>query len=234
MAWKIGLWIARIIATVLIACILSIWTTGYVVTSYVQSLVKQFELPLEVEPVAFADVWGMLWGKQRTVQDEVVEKEVADASAEAQGGKESEEEPLDSLDQEAGTQAGNDEDAAEPGSGEGVNEEVNEEGDTSSNAAEFDDSLEPAQEALAPIEGGSTPTITPEEIDASKESIAMEDKERMFELMMNKLPPESWQMFSTYLEDGLTEQELLDIQQMMAQHLSREEYDELMAILEKY
>lgn len=233
MAWKIGLWIARIIATVLIACILSIWTTGYVVTSYVQSLVKQFELPLEVEPVAFADVWGMLWGKQRTVQDEVVEKEVADASAEVQGGNEPQEEPLDSSpDQEAGTQAGNDEDAAEPGSGEGVNE--GEGDDNSSNAAEFDDSLEPAQEALAPIEGGGTPTITPEEIDASKESIAIEDKERMFELMMDKLPPESWQMFSTYLEDGLTEQELLDIQQMMAQHLSREEYDELMAILEKY
>lgn len=230
MGWKIGLWIARIIATVLIACILSIWTTGYVVTSYVQSLVKQFELPLEVEPVAFADVWGMLWGKQRTVQDEVAEKEVADASAEAQGGNEPQEEPLNSPDQEAGTQAGNDEDAAEPGTGEGVNKE----GDNSSNAAEFDDSLEPAQEALAPIEGGGTPTITPEEIDASKESIAIEDKERMFELMMDKLPPESWQMFSTYLEDGLTEQELLDIQQMMAQHLSREEYDELMAILEKY
>lgn len=226
MTWKIGLWIARIAATVALAALLSVWTTGYVVTSYVQALLKQYEIPLEVEPVALADVWGMLWGTQAeevesaAIADQMLSVEKQPEAVGPDYNDQQEEEVLDSS---------ND-----------IEEQANEE--------QTDESLDPVAEqqeaedqwqqdavdVLAPVETGSEPTITPEDIDASKEQLTAEDKERMFEILMLKLPSDSWQMFSTYIEDGLTDQELIDIQQVMAQHLSKEEYEELIEILKKY
>jgi hypothetical protein len=228
MAWKIGLWVARILATVLIACMLSIWTTSYVVTSYVQALLKQYEIPLEVKHIALADVWSMIWGTEQSMQMQLTDtpdQELSDATHLSDELEESE-----TVADSANVVEGSKQQDSIVGNEEyGIDEpHIDSSDDTNLEVDEFTD---PSQEVFAPIETGSKPTITPEEIDASKESLAVEDKERMFELIMGKLPPQSWQFFSSAMEDGLTEQELLEVQQMMAQHLSREEYNELMEML---
>lgn len=48
---------------------------------------------------------------------------------------------------------------------------------------------------------------------------------------MNKLPPEEMQKISAAMEGGLTEQELQDIQQVLAKYLTKEEYNKLMDLL---
>lgn len=232
--------------TVLLACMLSIWTTSYVVTSYVQALLQQYEIPLEVKPVALGDVLGMLWGTEQEAADSTIAEtegddstgKLADADADSLLKQQDQSQSPDSDSSQAGsdltaeTEASGREQSLE---GEGDQQAVAESGASGVDAdAETDDFTQPSQEVLAPIESGSEPTITPDDIEASKESMTAEDKERMFQLMMDKLPPESWQMFSSYIEDGLTEQELLEIQQMMAQHLSKDEYSELMELLAKY
>lgn|GEM_PF-1021302 len=233
MAWKIGLWIARIVATVVLAALLSVWTTGYVVSSYVQALLKQYEIPMEVEPVALSDVWGMLWGTDS--------KENTSAVADTNTGSSNQQEQLPQsiddareLDEESTNGAlGNENENSV--NGENINAEDSENIEDSTDQQQADDQWEQdAEEALAPIENGSEPTITPEDIDASKDMLSEEDKERMFYLLMSNLPTDSMQLFSTYIEDGLTDQELLEVQQVMAQHLSKEEYEELTEILEKY
>lgn len=246
MAWKIGLWVTRILGTVLLACMLSIWTTSYVVTSYVQALLQQYEIPLEVKPVALADVLGMLWGAEQEAADTAIVETEADDSdsklADADAENLLKQQDQSQLSQSGSSQEGSDltaeTGASEQGQvleGEGDQQAVAELDDSGVDAnAETDDFTQPSQEVLAPIESGSQPTITPDEIDASKENMAAEDKERMFELIMDKLPPQSWQVFSSYIEDGLTDQELLEIQQMMAQHLTKDEYSELMELLAKY
>lgn len=215
MAWKIAIWIARIVSTVMIASLLSVWMTGYVVTSYVQSLLKQYEIPMEVRPIALSDVWGMVWGKENT------SNEVADATR-VGSDSDNEQQPQSTDD------AGMHDDEATDGASDGENIEHND-GEQADDQWDQD-----AQEVLAPIENGGQPTITPEDIGASKDMLSEEDKERMFELLMTNLPTDSMQMFFTYIEDGLTDQELLDVQQVMAQHLSKDEYEELMDILKKY
>lgn len=228
MAWKIGLWITRIVAIVVIAALLSIWTTGYVVTSYVSALLKQYEIPIEVEPMALSDVWSMIWGTNKSAaiaantpddrqqQDQIDEVDRNDIRQGQVSGV------IDGTDEQADMEQSD-------------TEQLDELAEDSSGQQEEEDIWEQdALDVLAPVETGSQSTITPEDIDASKELLATEDKERLFELLMLKLPSESWQMFSTYIEDGLTERELTDIQQVMAQHLSKEEYEELMVILKKY
>ncbi|HIW32398.1 MAG TPA: hypothetical protein IAA29_06405 [Candidatus Paenibacillus intestinavium] len=193
MILKILMWAGKAIATVLIVCMLSIWTTGYIITSYVESILKQYEIPIEIPPMAMSGVWGVLWGSEI---DTLSGKAVTD---------------LPSATEQPETDEGQ------------IPSDLNTEPDDA------------AQEVLAPIEVDDNEiAMTSEEIANAKDTASLEDKNRMLELLTTKLPPDSWQTFSTYLEDGLTDQELIDIQQMMAQHLNSAEYEELMIILKKY
>lgn len=223
MAWKISLWIARIVATVVLAALLSVWTTGYVVTSYVQALLKEYEIPMEVEPVALSDVWGMLWGSKPKESTTDIADNMPNHDQQQVDNTHNDKQQEQVLDN-----TNNREEQAEDDS-------LEEPADDTTGEQEAEDEWEQdAVDVLAPVETGNQSAITPEDIYESKEQLAAEDKERMFELLMLKLPSDSWQMFSTYIEDGLTDQELIDIQQVMAQHLSKDEYEELMEILKKY
>lgn len=189
MSFKLLGWIGKLIATVLIASFLSIWTTGYIITSYVESLLKQYEIPIEVPPIAMSGIWGALWGSDIKASTEEAELPVAT------------EEPL-----------ANHQDAEDE-------------------ARQEDD----AHEVMAPIElDDQEIAMTEEQFGEVKGHLSEADNARMLELLMNKLPSDSWQTFSTYVEDGLTDQELLSIQQMMAQHLNEAEYEEIMSMLERY
>ncbi|MNG30259.1 hypothetical protein D3C84_1158440 [compost metagenome] len=56
----------------------------------------------------------------------------------------------------------------------------------------------------------------------------------MFDLLATKLPQQAWQLISEYMESGLTEQEVTNVQQIVAQYLSEEQYKTFMSILKKY
>jgi hypothetical protein len=216
-------WLAKLIAAGLILSFLSIWTTGYIVTSYVETLLKQFNLPLEVPPMAMSGVWGKLWGADPLVTTELAPKEqvspvtVDDSSSLAEDQNDAETPAaVDAFEQETvppltdigiggGTQAGG---SAAPEAGE-------------------------VQEGVAGTDDTET-AMTTEALTEVKEQMSSQDKEDLFGLLMTKLPQESWQTISQYIENGLTEQELTAIQQIMAQHLDKTEYSKMMDILKKY
>lgn len=201
MSFKLLGWIGKVLATVLLASFLTLWTTGYIITSYVESLLKQYEIPIEVPPIAMSGLWGKLWGSDIDQLVELPQSDVEgnDANQDIEG---SEQTPL--------TQ-----------------------NDNSDSQDENED--KEVHGVFAPVElDDEEVTMTNEEIDNKKSNMNDEDSQRLLDLLMSKLPADSWQTFSTYIEDGLTDQELLSVQQMMAQHLSGDEYEELMSILERY
>jgi hypothetical protein len=55
-------WAARILVTAVLLSFLSIWTTGYIVNSYMETLLKQMDLPLQTQPFALSGIWGKMWG----------------------------------------------------------------------------------------------------------------------------------------------------------------------------
>ena len=66
--WKMTGWLAKTVAAGLIVSFLSIWTAGYIVNSYVETLLKQFNIPLDEKPFALNGVWGNIWGANPVVK----------------------------------------------------------------------------------------------------------------------------------------------------------------------
>ncbi|MDQ6421919.1 hypothetical protein RB620_21045 [Paenibacillus sp. LHD-117] len=232
-------WIAKLVAAGLIISFLSIWTTGYIVTSYVESVLKQFELPIEVPPMAMSGVWGKLWGSDPLMtggatvdEDEGNAPDKGNGSADGAGNKaepdaeeafgQTEQPPLTDIGIGGGSEAGGGAEA--PGGGTEVQEGVAGAG-TNGEAG--------GTEGTGGIDGTET-AVTEGELTETKDKMSEEDKNKLFEMLLTKLPQESMQQISAYMEEGLTEQELTNIQQIMAQHLDKEEYESMMDILKKY
>jgi hypothetical protein len=57
-------WAIRTVITAVLLSFLCIWTTGYIVNSYMETLLKQMDLPLQTQPFALSGIWGKMWGAQ--------------------------------------------------------------------------------------------------------------------------------------------------------------------------
>jgi hypothetical protein len=300
--WKMFSWVGKSVAAGLIVSFLSIWTTGYIVNSYVESLLKQYHLPIEVQPFAMSGVWGKLWGadpgngggKNQTAERDKADEtigaggnnqngggEAAPAtaaetsalsgapgdgdiasiegdgavSASAEGSAAAEEAAGHEADSAANDGTGsNAEPAAAGGSGTAA-------GSSAADSAGGDaGSAQPSgtQKSDAPGEktqpgNASTPAaggeaapsgavpvwndeavVTTDEMLSAKTQMSASDKDKLFDLLISKLPQKELQNISTYVENGLTETELNDVQQIVAKYLNRNEYDQMMSILKKY
>ncbi|NIK79257.1 hypothetical protein FHS15_004415 [Paenibacillus castaneae] len=219
---KIG-WLGKLVAAGLILSFLSIWTTGYIVTSYVETILKQFNLPIEVPPMAMAGVWGKLWGSDPLLITDTANKK---ENTPSKGGT-------------AETDAQVDENGDPPVAVDAFGDmsdppltDMGIGGGTQANGGAATGGTE-VQEGMTPGDDTET-TMTTEDLTIAKQQMTNDDKEQLFALLISKLPQESWQMISQYVEDGLTEKELTTIQQIMAQHLDKTEYAQMMEILKKY
>lgn len=178
--WKWTGWAARLIATALLLSFLSIWTTGYIVNSYMETLLKQLDLPLQTQPFALSGVWGKLWGAS-----DVRESEGGEASRAPDVS------PEPSLPSKLPPSS---EPAAEPlrqnPGGGGLSP-----GGTEASASPSPDA--PGEDGAVPVFGGGT------------NFMEMTDQQRQtLQAVMAKLNGDQLGQLSTLLEDGLTADEL--------------------------
>jgi len=270
---KILGWAAKTAAAGLIVSFLSIWTTGYIVNSYLESLLKQYNIPIEVTPFALTGVWGKLWGADPAAggkgASEAAESGTgggnsgpdetagtgggrANGSGEAPGtrdgggagsgsglGDEEEKGGSDNARGAAGGgSAGLSGDASTGGSAGasgGTSEDTS--GSTSGNASGTgrEGTAQGAgdPDGAQPVFGGEEAIVSEGDMLDAKSQLSDGEKDELFELLVSKLPDEQLQRISTVMEDGLTEAELIEVQQLVAAYLEREEYDRLMNILKK-
>ena len=59
--WKWMFRTGRLLVTAVLVCFVSVWTTGYIVNSYLDTVLKQMGLPLQVQPPGLTDIWAKLW-----------------------------------------------------------------------------------------------------------------------------------------------------------------------------
>ncbi|GIP42512.1 hypothetical protein J45TS6_09710 [Paenibacillus sp. J45TS6] len=92
--------------------------------------------------------------------------------------------------------------------------------------------------AESPDEGTENPEETKDPVVMSqdamaeyKDTIPNEEKTEVFDLLMNKIPTDEMQLIASNMENGITEQELQDMEQVIAKYLTEDEYKQLMAIL---
>jgi len=208
--WKWVSWVIRMGATALLLSFLCIWTTGYIVNSYLESVVKQLELPIEIQPMALSGVWGTLWGADRPSAEE----------AKASEGRASQP-------PEPRAENRSPEPSSSPGDGSGA--------EPSYPAASSD---EPPTEETGKDEPGLATEETPDDAlpvlgsDSGGNALTDEQRQSLYALVVSKLNPEQLQQLSDALKDGLTSEELSGLQEMLKTSLTDVEYSQMMELLQ--
>ncbi|MEC0181365.1 hypothetical protein P4H61_07610 [Paenibacillus peoriae] len=200
-------WLLKKGMTVVLVSVLTLAVTGVVVNAYVQSLLRQFNIQLDRQPI-----WGLGWLNGNSGVDKSTDiGKSTDTGKSSDTGK----------NKETGGSSGNatPPDGALPVMGQGLDEGK---GGTGATTPETGQSTS--------IEGHDL-VITPDHLTEKKNNLPAAQKQEIFTILMNKLPPEEMQKISAAMEGGLTEQELQDIQQVLAKYLTKEEYNKLMNML---
>ncbi len=225
-------WILKLCVTIVAVSLLTVATTGYIVNSYIQSLLSSYNLPITAQTPSFSGIMkGMLGlggASDRTDQakgeDDVVDStgdKTKDELADSSGGS-----------GESGSSGGTaSETNGTPASGTGTEGK-----DT--NATDED-----APEDALPVMGGMSAgealgedqqvVVTPDDLVAKKKELPDQQKEEIFAILMKKLPQEEMQMLTVALEGGLTETEMINIEQVLSKHLDKTEYAKVMELLKK-
>lgn len=233
---------ARLGLVVITVSLLTILTTGYVVNTYIQSLLSSYNLPIASQtPSLGGIVKGMLGFGSEGNQDPNP-KDNLTQEATGQTGLESEEteETEESQQSLTGDRSGmGDSGANQEGPSTGDQEATR--GPESS--VGDGDTEEEAPEGSVPVMGGiaggsagaqdQQVLVTPDDLVAKKDELSDSEKEEVFATLMSKLPQEEMQRMSELIEGGLTETEMIEIEQILSKHLSKEEYAKMLNILKK-
>ncbi|MCW3793302.1 hypothetical protein OM416_17055 [Paenibacillus sp. LS1] len=252
---KLLVWFVKIVLTVLLVSSLTLLTTGLIVQSYAKSLLASFNIQWEGQPMGLTAMFkGALGSKtsegnksgngttdQPTGADE--EQVPEDAVSVMGNGSEGGESGVDkgnsgsqgaSSGEGAGEDSGTDSTAGSNSgvnAGNGTDSGTGNESGTAQGSGSASGNGTGANSGSAPSDNNAI-VVSPDDITGAKDKLPVEEKERIFSLLMNKLPQKEMQQISGAMEGGLTEQELREIEQVISKYLTSEEYDNLMEVLQ--
>lgn len=209
-------WLLKLGATVVAVSVLTMATTGYVVNSYVQSLLGSYNLPITGQAPSLGSMMkGMLGlgGGQSPPDNQ------SDQQGNAAGGGNNEVNP-------GGTAVTDD-----PHQGENTEPQTDETNGTAPDGAlPVMGELEAGGDALAQ---DNQVIVTPDDLVAKKDDLPDQEKEEIFAILMSKLPQEDMQQLTNALEGGLTETEMINIEQILSKHLDKAEYAKVIEMLKE-
>lgn len=188
-------WLGRLIITIVVVCLLTVVTTGYVVNYYIEQMLSRYHISMTDGGPSVTDIMKGLVGVQSSTSSPTDEESSSNGKDQVQD-KELNKNNLPPA--TGGANAGN--------------------GDASGN-----DKLNQKENVV----------VTPDDLIAKKEGIEAKDKEAIFTIFMSKLPQEEMQKLTEYMEGGLTETEVLAIEQMLSKYLDKTEYAKVMEVLKK-
>lgn len=216
-------WLGKMVLIVLMVSSLTVFTTGMVVNAYIKSILSSFNIQLEGQPFAWGSILQGMMGKQSS------STEGTDSNTQVMEGKE----PVVgtsniSKDVDSSTQDG-----------------VKENGKSSPGTSKEDSSVvdEEAPEDALSVMGGidseasgmgqqdQQVVVTPDDVARKKDDLPASEKEEVFNILITKLPQDKIQEITVAMENGLTEQELKQVEDIISKYLSDEEYSKLMTLL---
>ncbi|WP_256759607.1 hypothetical protein [Cohnella sp. WQ 127256] len=207
-------WVIRMGATALLLSFLCIWTTGYIVNSYMETVVKQLGIPIDLQPIALSGVWGTLWGAEKSPK---VEASVSKPPASIDDSDAIESSPPKT--QEVG-------EATQVPTGNGVNA-------TQEEAAPTGDTVvkPKVDESTNTDNGGQVDAVPAFNEDIAMGQLTDEERQSLYAMVVSKLNPEQLKQLSDSLKDGLTSEELVQVQSMLKSSLSDQEYIQMTELL---
>jgi hypothetical protein len=199
-------WLSKVILSVLLVSALTVFTTGWVVNAYIKSMLASYNIQLPGEPFGWGSMLQGMIGV--TAKDTEVIKEVKEVKEVTEKEEDSSELDVD--------QVPTDEDApadALPVMGESYTEEAADAGQ---------------QEQLGQDQQLA---VTADEMARKKDDLIASDKEEIFNILMTKVPQEQIQEITVAMENGLTEQELKQVENTLSEYLNKDEYAKLINLL---
>jgi len=217
-------WLLKVSLTTLLVSTLTIVTTGFVVNSYIQSVLSSFNIQLETESMGVGGMMKTMLGIGSGSKPDSVNTAKENGQIENKGATAEDSISDAGKDANAG-KAEDDETSTKPSETTGDSPEDEAPDNSlpvmSTNTSESGDSTLVDQEIV----------MTPGDIVDRKGSLSTEDKEEIFTILMNKLPQSEMQKISEAMEDGLTAAELEEIEQGISKYLNPEEFDKLISML---
>lgn len=207
---KIAKYAVGVCLIVILASGLSILTTAYVVNTYIHSVLASFDIKLDTPGPGIGGFLKSLAGtgtKEEADSADLAEDRKADPVSAPTSAPEKEEE---SSTGDSPVEEKVPEDAL------AVMGQANDAGDVEGKSGDS-----PDQQLV----------MTPGDMSELKNSLPDEEKANIFNILMTKLPQEEMQKISAAMEDGLTENEVLELQQVIAKYVSPQEYEMLMKML---
>jgi hypothetical protein len=193
----------RIGLTSVIVCLLSVATTWYTVSYYVDNLLGQFHITTPKQKQELSQLITTLIKQSGLAKN-------AESVADAAGNP-----PV-----------------ANGGSKTGNNPAVDQEDDavsvwsqTNANGSSID--------RAGKLGADSKMIISAQDFYTKKEKLSDDDKMKVFTILMENLPPDQLQQISQLVEDGITETELQKIDGILRQYVSSKDYEVLMDIMNK-
>lgn len=242
--WKWFAWIGRTVASALLLSFLCIWTTGYIVNSYMESVVKQFDLPLETKPFALSGLWGALWGASgnRTASGEntgttenTASSTDSDPTANTDPAAKSE-----TTEKGAGTDSTADGTTADPQPAPAPDAG---EGGESSSSPDSEASTDPTENLSSHADGavendGTKPTTGSDTegegampaTGGSIESGELTEEQRS--TLLAKLNADQLQLLADSLKNGLTDEEITRLEQSLRSTLVDSDYKKIVEMLQ--
>ncbi|GKS14511.1 hypothetical protein YDYSY3_55110 [Paenibacillus chitinolyticus] len=239
MKWlgRLGRWTAGAV----VMSFLSIFTTYVIVTTMVDEVLKQFQLPPIGNKLSFSQITGKLGeqfgigavGKGGSVNDRV-ERIAASSSkpspspsptpSAAPGGAEK---PVTgSLDG-----SGMPSPSSSPVQG-GVSSP---EPSGMPDAVAVMGELKEGQASRDPKDAQKRDVVmSTDDFSKKKDALSSGDKQKIFSILVAKLPAEEVQKLSAMVEDGITAEELKEVDSKLKKYLNSTEYEQLSGILKKY
>lgn len=246
-------WILKLCITIVAVSLLTVATTGYIVNSYIQTLLSSYNLPLTGQAPGFGGiVKGMLGfgGAAGRADQAEGEREPGDGDGDGGTAKIGNAENSADGNRTGDAGSGKTEDEVADTSGSGGKNSGTPKGTTETNGnpaggtgTDANGTEADAPEDALPVMGGMNGgealgedqqvVVTPDDLVAKKEELPDKQKEEIFAILMKKLPQEDMQILTVALEGGLTETEMINIEQILSKHLDKTEYAKVMELLKK-
>ncbi len=203
-------YLSKLMMTAILVSTMSVMTTIYIVDQYVQAVLDRFHLSDIQRPSL--SVGGMLEYTQPGGGDS---QTAADAA-----GKRDEDQAISAGGQTSDQIADSTTDSTIDSTTDSIAD------------------LLPEEPAAEPVFGSSIQSgsivMTADEFNEKRKILSDEDKMEIFAIMMNKLPQAELQKLSEWLEDGITDEELIQVEGVINAYLEEEDIARLLSILNRY
>ncbi|MBP1963828.1 hypothetical protein [Paenibacillus aceris] len=217
---KVLTWLGKIVISTVLITSITMFTTWYVVNMYVEDIFRQYQIPALGKKIQFGEFASRLAGELNIVMRRDGGKQAAPEETPSAA------KPIPSPSPSGNVPSSNPSDS--------LHSDAGADGAAVSQGVKDDDAVAVMGRVSDANEQKKELVMSTEDFAKKKEALSSDDKMKIFSLVVAKLPQNEVQHLSVLLEDGITTDELKQVNDTLKKYLNETELKQLTDILNKY